>query len=203
MQAQAPDLLVTVGRRSIASIGESRGFIKVLCLLLIKYGACALGSKYNVAVVGARRKRQGTGKYVAREFANGGCDACAIVGTTPDTVATARHNLQERYGIRREGYLSLSTLLANTPVDIVAICSPAEVHLHHLEVAVEAGCHVFCEKPMWWSTELAIDSGARAEIRQRAAALVDRYTQKGRFLALNTQWPFTLPGVPRIPSWGP
>jgi hypothetical protein len=162
-----------------------------------------LGSKYNVAVVGARRKRQGTGKYVAREFANGRCNACAIVGTTPDTVATARHNLQERYGIRREGYLSLSTLLANTPVDIVAICSPAEVHLHHLEVAVEAGCHVFCEKPMWWSTELAIDSGTRAEIRQRAAALVDRYTQKGRFLALNTQWSFTLPGVPRIPSWRP
>ncbi|MEE9598288.1 MAG: Gfo/Idh/MocA family oxidoreductase [Acidiferrobacterales bacterium] len=102
--------------------------------------------------------------------------------------------MQERYGIRREGYLSLPTLLANTPVDIAAICSPAEVHLHDLEVAAEAGCHVFCEKPMWWSRPNSRSTvGHAPKFASVLLALVDRYTQKGRFLALNTQWPFTLP----------
>lgn len=148
---------------------------------------------FQIAIVGARRKRQGTGEYVAREFANRGCNVRAIVGTTPDTLALARRDLKQRYGIDCHGYLSLPALLAAQKIDIVAICSPAEAHLRDLEVAIEAGCHIFCEKPMWWSSEITSDSQARAKIRQRAAALVDRCIEKRRFLALNTQWPFTLP----------
>ncbi len=157
-----------------------------------------MAKPFEVAVVGARRERQGTGEYVAREFANRGCNVRAIVGTTPDTIAMARRDLKQRYGIECDGYLSLPALLAARTIDVVAICSPAEVHLCDLEVAVEAGCHIFCEKPMWWSFEIATNSEARAEIHWRATSLVDRCIQKDRFLALNTQWPFTLPAFRQL-----
>jgi predicted dehydrogenase len=104
----------------------------------------------------------------------------------------ARCDLKQRYGIECDGYLSLPTLLAAQTIDVVAICSPAEAHLSDLEVALEAGCHVFCEKPMWWSSDAATDSEAGIEIHRRVTSLVDRCIQKGLFLALNTQWPFTL-----------
>jgi predicted dehydrogenase len=110
----------------------------------------------------------------------------------------ARRDLKQRYGIECDGYLSLPALLAAQTIDVVAICSPAEVHLSDLEVAVEAGCHIFCEKPLWWPFETATDSEARAEIHRRATSLVDRCMQKDRFLALNTQWPFTLPAFRQL-----
>ena len=110
----------------------------------------------------------------------------------------ARRDLKQHYGIESDGYLSLSALLAAQAIDVVAICSPAEVHLPDLEAAVEAGCHVFCEKPMWWASEITADSDARAEIRRRANTLVDRCIQKDRYLALNTQWPYTLPAFRQL-----
>ncbi len=157
-----------------------------------------MSENYSIAVVGARRERQGTGEYIAREFASRGCNVRAIVGTTPDTIAMARHDLKRRYGIECDAYLSLPALLAAQTIDIVAICSPAEVHLRDLEVAVEAGCHIFCEKPMWWTSGIASNDEARAEIHRRATSLVDRCIQRDRFLALNTQWPFTLPAFRQL-----
>ena len=61
----------------------------------------------KAAVVGARRVRQGTGEYVARELARRGVDVVAIVGTRPDSVAEAATNLRERHGIEARGYTSL------------------------------------------------------------------------------------------------
>ncbi|MFQ6022008.1 MAG: Gfo/Idh/MocA family protein [Acidiferrobacterales bacterium] len=147
---------------------------------------------YRVAVIGARRQRQGTGEYIAREFARLGCQICAIVGTTEATLVAAQRALYEHYGIECTGFLSLEALLANELVDIIAICSPTHTHLPQLQLAVAAGCHVFCEKPLWWTAELAQAPNAAAEIGQRAGELVDRCRAQGRYLALNTQWPFTL-----------
>ncbi|MDH3671888.1 MAG: Gfo/Idh/MocA family oxidoreductase [Gammaproteobacteria bacterium] len=145
-----------------------------------------------MAVVGARRHRQGTGEYVAREFMRCGCSVCAIVGTTRATVEAARRVLRERHGIECSGFLSLEALLENEPVDMIAVCSPANTHLPLLDLAVEARCHVFCEKPLWWTSELVHLPNARAEIREQATQLVDRCVRQGRYLTLNTQWPFTL-----------
>ncbi len=147
---------------------------------------------YRVAVVGARRRRQGTGEYVAREFARQGCEVSAIVGTTDSTLASARAALQERYGIRCRGFLSLDALLREEPVDIVAICSPVLAHLSQLECAAAAGKHVFCEKPLWWSDELLRVPDAGACIRDRTERLIASFRTTGRYLALNAQWPHTL-----------
>lgn len=147
---------------------------------------------YRVAVIGARRRRQGTGEYVAREFARLGCEVRAVVGTTTETLASARAVLQERYGICCRGFLSLDTLLREEPVDIVAICSPMAEHLSQLECAVAAGKHVFCEKPLWWSPEFLRGADAGEHIRDCAQRLVTQFLSAGCYLALNTQWPYTL-----------
>ena len=150
----------------------------------------------RIAVVGARARRQGTGEYVARELARAGCRVTAVVGTSEETLREARERLAARYGIECRGYLRLADLLAAETVDAVAICSPPEHHLEGLELALAAGCHVFCEKPLWWDDGLS-DLPA-AEVEARAAALVRGFAERGLVLALNTQMPFTLDGFDRL-----
>jgi predicted dehydrogenase len=149
----------------------------------------------RVAVVGARRKRQGTGEYVAREFARCGCEVRAIVGTSRPTVELARTGLRERYGIECKGYTSLAALLEVEKVDVVAVCSPAYAHLPQLELAAQVGCHAFSEKPLWWSDELV---SVVDEAQERAEQLLRSFLRHGRYLALNTQWPFTLDAFRRL-----
>jgi predicted dehydrogenase len=141
----------------------------------------------RVAVVGARRVRQGTGEYVARQLAELGCTVPAIVGTTPASIEQARAGLRERYGLDVRGYPSLAALLERERVDAVAICSPHDAHLAQLELALEARLHVLCEKPLWWAPGLT-----RAAVEETANRLVDRCAEAGRYLHLNAQWPYTL-----------
>ncbi len=43
---------------------------------------------------------------------------------------------------------SIEALLAAEYIDAVVICSPDEFHLEQMEMALRAGKHVFCEKPL-------------------------------------------------------
>lgn len=154
-------------------------------------------------MVGARRRRQGTGEYVARELARQGCAVVAVVGTRPETVGEARAQLAERYGISCRGYTSLAELLDAEAVDLVAVCSPPEAHEEQVALAAERGCHVLCEKPFFWEAGLA--EGSAAEVAARAERLVAACAERGRHLALNTQWPFTLDAFRRLhpEAYGP
>lgn len=145
----------------------------------------------RVAVVGARRRRQGTGEFIARELAGLGCEVVAVVGTSAATVDEARAALRERHGLDCRGYTRLAELLEREDVDAVAICSPPEAHLEQLEQAAAAGCHVLCEKPLFWSDALLGPDGA-ALARARAEAVADALAAAGRTLAVGAQWPFTL-----------
>jgi predicted dehydrogenase len=148
----------------------------------------------RVAVLGARRVRQGTGEFVARELAARGCVIAGIVGTTPASVEATRADLAARHGIECPGFTSLEALLAATPVDAVAICTPHAAHRAALERAVEARLHVFCEKPLWWSAGLErVEVGVLGRAMEDAVGtLVDRCAEAGRALHLNAQWPYTL-----------
>lgn len=147
-------------------------------------------SPLRVAVIGARRVRQGTGEYVARELASLGAQVPAIVGTTAASVEEARAGLRARYGLDVRGYTSLAALLEREAVDAVAICSPHEAHLEQLELAVEARLHVFAEKPLVWRRGL--ERAPRGEVELLVSRLVDRLADAGRYLHLNAQWPYTL-----------
>lgn len=151
-------------------------------------GSGLVSAPLRAAVVGARRCRQGTGEYIARELHLNGCEVRAIVGTQPETIEAARQALADRHGIECRGYDSLEALLEREQVDLVAVCSPATAHLRQVEQAAQADCHVLCEKPLWWDPEVT----RQADLAERARALVARFQSRDRYLALNAQWPYTL-----------
>ena len=144
----------------------------------------------RVIVIGARRRRQGVGEFLAQAFSGAGADVCAVVGTSPETAALAQTQLRERHGIRCTAYSSVETALRSENPDIVAICSPFEVHYEQLQAVQRAGAHCLCEKPLWWG-----ESGDRIAATE---SIVDGFAAQNRYLALVTQWPYTLPAFYRI-----
>ncbi|MEX9252267.1 Gfo/Idh/MocA family protein [Pseudenterobacter timonensis] len=52
----------------------------------------------------------------------------------------------ERHGIPA-AYQDTRQLLQEAKPDIVSVCSPNRFHFEHVMAALEAGCHVMCEKP--------------------------------------------------------
>ena len=148
----------------------------------------------RVGVVGARTVAQGIGSYVARAFAAAGCEVAALVGTRPETVGLARDDLARRFGLDCAGYVDVRAMLAEQSLDVLAICSPPEAHRAALAAALEAGVHVLCEKPLWWEA----DSARRGDLAGQAESLARGFRERGRLLALNTQWPATLPAYRRL-----
>lgn len=67
-------------------------------------------------------------------------------------------------------------MLEQTRPDLVAVCSPPDRHRAHVELALSAGCHVLCEKPL--ATTLA-----------DADAIILAAEQSGLQVAVNNQFP--------------
>ena len=151
---------------------------------------------YRIAVVGARRHRQGTGAFIAAHFAELGHTVCAIVGTSDDSLAAASKDLQLNYGIAVKPYPDVKTLLAEQDIDVLAIASPDGTHLEYLEDAARANCHVFCEKPLWWPADGTCPSPEDAA--RTTTKLIKRFDDNGHSLFVNLQWPHTLPSFQRL-----
>jgi predicted dehydrogenase len=143
----------------------------------------------RIALIGARRVRQGLGPYVARHLRELGAELPGFLGTNPETIAETERALGAR------GYLDLGELLAREKPDALAILSPSETHERYLEAALEARVHVLCEKPLLWN------GGALAE---RAARLCERFAAARLLLRESCQWPYTLPAYRALhPGVGP
>jgi len=87
----------------------------------------------------------GIAQYHARFLAQIG-DAEIVAGCDPDANA-----IEAMAGIAGEGfagYRDTSELLGHKPLDAVMVCSPTHLHAEHAITALQAGLHVFCEKPM-------------------------------------------------------
>ena len=70
---------------------------------------------------------------------------------------------------------SVEALLAETGPDIVAIASPPDSHHELACAALEAGCHVFCEKPFVESLAQADDVIARAAAANRRVVVNNEF----------------------------
>ena len=70
---------------------------------------------------------------------------------------------------------SLEELLAGSP-DVVLLASPPAFHESQTLAALEAGCHVFCEKPM-------------AEDLEQADRMLGAAERTGRRLLINSEFP--------------
>lgn len=137
----------------------------------------------RVGLVGAARRRQGLGPYVARDLEAAGAEVVSFCTARPETVAGAAEQLAAQ-GIAAEGHGSLASLLRQGPeLDALAILSPLEHHEAALALALEHGLHVLCEKPLLggpWPSE------------PRVRATVEAFAEGGLLLQENTQWPCTL-----------
>ena len=55
--------------------------------------------------------------------------------------------MADKYGVEKR-YLSGEEMLAKEKLDVVSIATPNTSHKRLTIAALEAGCHVLCEKPM-------------------------------------------------------
>lgn len=149
---------------------------------------------FKIAVVGPARSRQGTGPYVARAFHQLDCDIRAVVSSSLSSATRAATRLEKEYGIRCRAFAGMEEVLEAESIDIVAICSPPSTHYQYLEAATNAGCHVFCEKPLWWPEQEMQAPECVQRLADDTLRLVEQARKSNTALQLNTQWMFTLPG---------
>jgi predicted dehydrogenase len=142
-----------------------------------------------VGLVGAGRRRQGLGPFVARDLVRAGARVPCFVTTSAATRDAVGGQLAASCGVEARGYTNPDEMLARERLDALAILSPAETHAHYLESALAAGLHVLCDKPLVWAHEdLAAD----------AARLVGAFDRAGLRLWENCQWPYTLPAYEQL-----
>ncbi|MFB6105931.1 MAG: Gfo/Idh/MocA family protein [Halobacteriaceae archaeon] len=110
----------------------------------------------TVGVVGAGW--MATDYHIPAYRAHGGSRVVAVAELNPDR----RRAVAEEFGLA--GYADVESMLAGEDLDVVSICTPPSTHRDVFLAAVEAGCHVFCEKP------LTVDAASAAEMRDAAEA---------------------------------
>ena len=140
---------------------------------------------HRVLIVGAKRRKQGLGEFIAQYFHEQGAEICGIVGTSSASVEEAASHLQQQYGIVTQGHTDLATAIKQTNPTVVVIASPTGVHRQHLETVAASGISCLCEKPLFWEDDKPCDP-------DDVEGLVDRFCGDGQLLKLVTQWPETL-----------
>jgi hypothetical protein len=143
----------------------------------------------RVALIGARRVRQGLGPFVARHLVELGAEVPCFYASRPDSLPETERALSAR------GYTDLARMLADERLDALAILSPSETHERFLAAALAARLHVLCEKPLVWG-------GGGLAARARALEQAFRAARLG--LRESCQWPYTLPAYRALhPDQGP
>lgn len=146
-------------------------------------------AKPRIGIVGAGRRRQGLGPFVARDLVAAGAVIPGFVVTRAESRDAVLRAWSDDLGIAPRGHLDLPSLLAEGGLDALAILSPAETHERHLEAALEAGLHVLCEKPFLWG---------RPELGAAARRLALGFDARGLLLWENCQWPYALPAFEQL-----
>ena len=139
----------------------------------------------RVAVVGARRRRQGTGFYLGLACAKLGHEVVAVTTTSDDTLRETLAAFAE-HDIHPQGYTDLDEALADQAVDALFIATPPDAHEAALRAALARRLHVCCEKPLLHPRKA--DGTERAEWDK----LIEDFAAHRLHLHLNTQWPHTL-----------
>lgn len=96
---------------------------------------------YRFAIIGCGRIAQRHARHIA---------ARASLAAVCDIVPAKAAELATAYGAKF--YDSPEKMLAIEKPDVVSICTPNGLHAPHALLALAAGCHVLCEKPMCLST---------------------------------------------------
>lgn len=76
------------------------------------------------------------------QYIAAGADVVAVMNRTRERGEAAAR----QFGIERV-YDTVEDMLANEQLDAVSVCTPNALHKDHVIQALDAGCHVLCEKP--------------------------------------------------------
>jgi len=143
-----------------------------------------MGAAMKAAVIGAARNNNGIGEYIAKYLHAHDVEVSCVLGSTQTSAAAAASNLV-RYGIRAKAYESFWQMMDESRPDCVAIASPSHTHRDYVDACIDAGVHIFCEKPF-----VSPDMSGHDEWIEGA---FERAGQKGIVIAMNSQWPFCVP----------
>lgn len=141
-------------------------------------------SKMKIAIVGAGRNRNGIGEYIAKYFHQNGVSVTAVIATT-EANAKKASSVLKTYGIDAAPYSDFEKMSKNEQPDFVAIASPSETHYEYILKSIEAGAHVFCEKPFIFSKENNLSA--------KLDSIFEAAEKKNIKIAMNSQWPFSIP----------
>lgn len=112
-------------------------------------------------------------------------------------------------------YTSLDDLLGNVALDGAIVSSPNHLHKEHVVAALEAGCHVLCEKPMAMNSKEAREMIETAQRRKKCLMLAHnlrfmrhtRLAEKicsrgylGKIYFAQCNW-FRSRGIPGLGKW--
>lgn len=86
----------------------------------------------------------------------------------------------KKYGV--DAYYDPDKLLADGVADVVHLCTPHYLHASMSVAALEAGCHVFCEKPMAirYDDALRVKEAAERSGRYFGVCFQNRYNTSSR-----------------------
>jgi predicted dehydrogenase len=143
----------------------------------------------RIGIVGARRRRQGLGPFVARDLVKAGAEVVAFVTTNADSRDAAREELARDCAVSANGYLALDEMLTNERLDALAILSPSNSHRAALDAALAAGLPVLCDKPLVWDDE---------DLLSQTRRIVTAFASAGLLLWENCQWPYSLAAYERL-----
>jgi len=97
-----------------------------------------------------------------------------VAGCDPDLAA--RKRAQEKWGVP-EVFEDARAMIEEIKPDVVSVCTPPWLHQEHSVLAMEHGCHVFCEKPL-------------AEDLEQADAIIAAADKLRRMVVVNNQFPY-------------
>jgi predicted dehydrogenase len=97
-----------------------------------------MASTIRFAIIGCGRIAQRHAEHIHNK---------AVLAAVCDVDKARADALAATYGVK--AYYSVESMLAEEKnIDVVSICSPNGLHAEHSIKALNAGCHVLCEKPM-------------------------------------------------------
>jgi myo-inositol 2-dehydrogenase/D-chiro-inositol 1-dehydrogenase len=109
-----------------------------------------------------------------------GVELAAVCSVVLDEVLEARKALGNP-----NGFLQFEEMLHRSALDAVVLTTPSHLHAAHIEAALNAGLHVFCEKPLATTiadAERAISASARHPHRAVMIGFMRRFDPSYRFV---------------------
>ncbi|ARA99852.1 inositol 2-dehydrogenase [Geobacillus thermodenitrificans] len=105
--------------------------------------------KVKVGIVGLGRLGRRHAENLAFRIPN--CELLAVCSVNAEEVEQVQHDWNIKYG-----YTDFDRMLENKELDAIFISSPSGFHCEQIQKALNAGFHVFCEKPLGLYLEEAL-----------------------------------------------